>query len=84
VVDECGFDVVLFLKDEIAEGDGGVGVCVGVDCCDLVYWDLGEEFDGEGWAVAADHSGGDEDEWALAGLGFGVVDNGGESDICLI
>lgn len=60
-----------------------MGVGVGVDCFDLVDGDLGEEFDGEGWAVASDHSCGDEDEGVLGGLGFGVVDDGGEADVCL-
>ena len=39
VVDEGGFDGVLFLEDEVAKGDGSVRIGVGVDCGDLVDGD---------------------------------------------
>lgn len=81
VGDEVWGDVVDGFEDEFAEGDGGVGVGVGVDGGDLIDGDGGEEADGEGWAVASDHSGGDEGEGGGRGLGSGEVDDGGESDV---
>ncbi len=53
-------DAVAFAQDELGEHDARVAVGVAVEDFYVFRGDFREDADGEGVAVAADHSGGDE------------------------
>jgi len=80
--DKIGCHIVLFAEDDIGEHDRGVGICISVDGGDLGWRDGGEEADGEGWAIAADHACGDEGEVVFGiGGGVGSINDRGEPDV---